>query len=87
MNPSLAESMGVDTEKLLISQPDCAENLLSMVDTLTKSGSIDVIVVDSVCSLIIPKNYACKNKKKKKGREIDIERHYAKDFLRNIEHI
>jgi len=42
------ESMGVNTKDLLISNPDCAENLLSMVDTLTKSGAVDVIVVDSV---------------------------------------
>uniref|UniRef100_A0A5B6YIK0 Uncharacterized protein n=1 Tax=Davidia involucrata TaxID=16924 RepID=A0A5B6YIK0_DAVIN len=52
MDPLLAESMGVDTENLLISQPDSAENLLSVVDTLTKSGSIDVIVVDSVAALV-----------------------------------
>lgn len=45
---SLVESMGVNTENLLVSNPDCAENLLSMVDTLTKSGAVDVIVVDSV---------------------------------------
>ena len=44
----LAEAMGIDTENLLIVQPDSTENLLSVVDTLTKSGSIDVIVVDSV---------------------------------------
>lgn len=49
MCPSLAESIGVDTDSLLISQPDSAENLLSVVDTLTKSGSVSVIVVDSVC--------------------------------------
>lgn len=48
MNPSLAEAIGVNVENLLISQPDSAENLLSIVDTLTKSGSVDVIVVDSV---------------------------------------
>ncbi|EPS67589.1 hypothetical protein M569_07186, partial [Genlisea aurea] len=52
MDPSLAESIGVDTDNLLISQPDSAENLLSMVDTLTKSGAISVIVVDSVAALI-----------------------------------
>lgn len=52
MDPSLAEAIGVNTENLLISQPDSAENLLCMVDTLTKSGSIDVIVVDSVAALV-----------------------------------
>ncbi|CDP14178.1 unnamed protein product [Coffea canephora] len=52
MNPSLAESIGVNIDNLLISQPDSAENLLSMVDTLTKSGSIAVVVVDSVAALI-----------------------------------
>lgn len=48
MCPSLAESIGVNKDSLLISQPDSAENLLSVVDTLTKSGSVSVIVVDSV---------------------------------------
>ena len=48
LDPSLAEAMGIDAENLLIAQPDSAENLLSVVDTLTKSGSIDVIVFDSV---------------------------------------
>lgn len=53
MNPSIVKSIGVNTDNLLISQPDSAENLLSMVDTLTKSGSVDVIVVDSVSSSAI----------------------------------
>lgn len=52
MDPLLAESMGVDTDHLLISRPDSAENLLSAVNTLTKSGSVDVIVVDSVAALV-----------------------------------
>lgn len=52
MNPSLAEAIGVNVENLLISQPDSAENLLSIVNTLTKSGSMDVIVVDSVAALV-----------------------------------
>lgn len=47
------ESMGIDTENLLISHPDCAENLLSMVVTLTKSGAVDVIVIDSVSYCIL----------------------------------
>lgn len=51
MDPCLAESIGVNTEELLISRPDSAENMLSIVDVLTKSGSLDVIVVDSVSYL------------------------------------
>lgn len=47
------ESIGVNTENLLVSHPDCAENLLSMVDTLTKSGAVDVIVIDSVSYCIL----------------------------------
>ncbi|OAY40301.1 DNA repair protein recA homolog 2, mitochondrial isoform X2 [Manihot esculenta] len=50
LDASFVESMGVNTDNLLISPPDSAERLLSVVDTLTKSGSIDVIVVDSVRS-------------------------------------
>lgn len=50
---SLVESIGVNTENLLVSHPDCAENLLSMVDTLTKSGAVDVIVIDSVSYCIL----------------------------------
>ncbi|XP_041024528.1 DNA repair protein recA homolog 2, mitochondrial [Juglans microcarpa x Juglans regia] len=52
MDPSLAEAMGVNTENLLISSPSSAENLLSVVNTLTRSGAVDVIVVDSVAALI-----------------------------------
>ncbi|GJV70536.1 DNA repair protein RecA homolog 2, mitochondrial [Tanacetum coccineum] len=52
LDPLLLESVGVDTKNLLISQPNSAENLLSIVDTLTKSGAVDVIVVDSVAALI-----------------------------------
>ncbi|KAK4580770.1 hypothetical protein RGQ29_024424 [Quercus rubra] len=50
MDPSLVESMGINTENLLISRPSSAENLLSVVNTLTRSGAVDVIVVDSVRS-------------------------------------
>ncbi|KAG6411653.1 hypothetical protein SASPL_129737 [Salvia splendens] len=51
LNPSLAESIGVNTQNLLISQPDCGEQALSLVDTLIRSGSIDVVVVDSVSKI------------------------------------
>ncbi|KAL1531360.1 DNA repair protein recA 3, mitochondrial-like [Salvia divinorum] len=52
LNPSLAEAIGVNTQNLLISQPDCGEQALSLVDTLIRSGSIDVVVVDSVAALV-----------------------------------
>ncbi|CAI0439703.1 unnamed protein product [Linum tenue] len=52
LDSSLVEAVGVDTDNLLISPPDSAENMLSVVNTLTKSGSVDVIVVDSVAALV-----------------------------------
>ncbi|OVA19901.1 AAA+ ATPase domain [Macleaya cordata] len=52
LDPSLAESIGVNTEDLLISHLESAESSLSVVDTLIKSGAIDVIVVDSVAALV-----------------------------------
>ncbi|KAG6414328.1 hypothetical protein SASPL_127047 [Salvia splendens] len=52
LNPSLAEAIGVNTQNLLISQPDCGEQALSLVDTLIRSGSIDIVVVDSVAALV-----------------------------------
>ncbi|CAL5360357.1 unnamed protein product [Camellia sinensis] len=50
LDPALAEAIGVNTENLLLSQPDCGEQALSLVDTLIRSGSVDVVVVDSVGS-------------------------------------
>ncbi|CAL9146530.1 DNA repair protein recA homolog 2, mitochondrial-like [Musa acuminata AAA Group] len=52
MNPSLAETMGVNTNNLLISRVDCAEKTLSILNTLVRSGFVDVIVVDSVAALV-----------------------------------
>ncbi|MFN9326557.1 MAG: recombinase RecA [Flavobacteriales bacterium] len=46
-----AESLGVDTENLLISQPDNGEQALEIADNLIRSGSIDILVVDSVAAL------------------------------------
>lgn len=48
LDPSLAEAIGVNTRDLLLSQPDCGEQALSLVDTIIRSGSVDVVVVDSV---------------------------------------
>ncbi|KAF5726063.1 DNA repair protein recA 3 mitochondrial [Tripterygium wilfordii] len=55
LDSTLAEAIGVRTENLLISQPDSGEQALSLVDTLIRSGSVDVVVVDSVAALV-PKN-------------------------------
>ncbi|XP_009785381.1 DNA repair protein recA homolog 3, mitochondrial [Nicotiana tabacum] len=52
LNPALAETIGVNTENLLLSQPDCGEQALSLVDTIIRSGSVDVVVVDSVAALV-----------------------------------
>ncbi|XP_054820495.1 DNA repair protein recA homolog 3, mitochondrial-like [Prosopis cineraria] len=52
LDRTLAESIGVNTQNLLLSQPDCGEQALSLVDTLIRSGSVDVIVVDSVAALV-----------------------------------
>lgn len=52
LDPTLAEAIGVKTEKLLISQPDCGEHALSLVDTMIRSGAVDVVVVDSVAALV-----------------------------------
>ncbi len=46
-----ARAIGVDTEKLLVSQPDCGEQALDIVEMLTKSGAVDLVVVDSVAAL------------------------------------
>lgn len=48
LDPSLAEIIGVKTDNLLLAQPDSGEQALSLVDTLIRSGSVDVVVVDSV---------------------------------------
>jgi recombination protein RecA len=51
LDPVYAEKLGVDINELLISQPDTGEQALEIVDMLTRSGAIDVIVVDSVAAL------------------------------------
>jgi len=46
-----AGNLGVDTENLLVSQPDFGEQALDIVETLTRSGAVDLIVIDSVAAL------------------------------------
>ena len=53
LDSSLAEAIGVNTENLLISQPDCGEQALSLVDTIIRSGSVGVVVVDSVSKVLL----------------------------------
>ena len=50
-DPYYAKKLGVDTEELLISQPDNGEQALEIVDNLVRSGAIDIIVIDSVAAL------------------------------------
>ena len=51
MDPVYASAIGVDTDNLLISQPDTGEQALEIVDMLVRSGALDVIVIDSVAAL------------------------------------
>lgn len=51
-DPNYAEQLGVDTDELLISQPDTGEQALNITDTLIRSGALDVIAIDSVSALV-----------------------------------
>ncbi|MBP5531391.1 MAG: recombinase RecA [Lentisphaeria bacterium] len=52
IDPQYAKRIGVDIDNLLISQPDCGEDALNIVDTLVRSNAIEVLVVDSVAALV-----------------------------------
>jgi recombination protein RecA len=52
MDPGYARKLGVDTINLLVSQPDTGEQALEIVETLVRSGAIDVVVIDSVAALV-----------------------------------
>ncbi len=52
LDVSYARALGINTEELLISQPDYAEQALEIADTLVRSGAIDIVVVDSVAALV-----------------------------------
>ncbi|MGB4146897.1 MAG: recombinase RecA [Acetomicrobium sp.] len=51
LDPSLAISVGVDAKSLFISQPDSGEQALYILDSLVRSGAVDIIVIDSVAAL------------------------------------
>ncbi len=52
LDPEYAKNIGVDIDKLLISQPDTGEQALEIAETLVRSNSIDVLVIDSVAALV-----------------------------------
>jgi recombination protein RecA len=52
LDPEYAKALGVDTDALLVSQPDTGEQALEIADMLVRSGSVDVIVIDSVAALV-----------------------------------
>jgi recombination protein RecA len=52
LDPIYAKALGVDTDALLVSQPDTGEQALEIADMLVRSGAIDVVVIDSVAALV-----------------------------------
>ena len=52
LDPSYAQKLGVNLDDLLISQPDTGEQALEIADMLVRSGSVDVVVIDSVAALV-----------------------------------
>src|SRR5690625_563368 len=52
LDPNYARALGVNTDELLLSQPDTGEQALEIAEALVRSGAIDVIVVDSVAALV-----------------------------------
>jgi recombination protein RecA len=52
LDPDYAKRLGVDTDALLVSQPDTGEQALEIMDMLIRSGALDIIVVDSVAALV-----------------------------------
>src|SRR5690554_6381604 len=52
LDPVYAKKLGVNTDDLLVSQPDTGEQALEIAESLVRSGAIDVIVIDSVAALV-----------------------------------
>ncbi|WP_315788598.1 recombinase RecA [Fischerella sp. JS2] len=52
LDPTYAAALGVDTENLLVSQPDTGEAALEIVDQLVRSAAVDIVVIDSVAALV-----------------------------------
>src|SRR5690625_5247566 len=52
LDPTYARALGVNTDELLLSQPDTGEQALEIAEALVRSGAVDIIVVDSVAALV-----------------------------------
>jgi recombination protein RecA len=52
LDPDYAKNLGVDTDALLVSQPDTGEQALEIADMLVRSGALDILVIDSVAALV-----------------------------------
>ena len=52
LDPEYAKKLGVDTDSLIVSQPDSGEQALEIADMLIRSGALDVIIIDSVAALV-----------------------------------
>ena len=52
LDPNYAKALGVDTDELLLSQPDTGEQALEIAEALVRSGAVDIVVVDSVAALV-----------------------------------
>jgi len=55
LDPKFAKIIGVDIDQLLVSQPDCGEDALTIAEILIRSNSVDIIVIDSVAALVTKK--------------------------------
>src|SRR6202030_3395633 len=52
LDPGYARKLGVDTDNLIVSQPDCGEQALEITNALVACGGVDVVVIDSVAALV-----------------------------------
>ena len=80
LDPEYAKALGVDIDALLVSQPDTGEQALEIADTLIRSGSIDIIVIDSVAALVPRAEIECESGIKS-NRFTNIGAIYRRSFL------
>lgn len=64
LDPDYAKKLGVDTDSLLVSQPDTGEQALEIADMLIRSGALDIVVIDSVAALV-----AARGARRRDGRQ------------------